>query len=103
MATIDLGKISFVDKGTWSNSTAYTERDVVQYTDSGILSSYVAVASSTNQAPSSSGTANSSYWSYLAKGGANGSNGTNGTNGTCLLYTSPSPRDRQKSRMPSSA
>ena len=24
-------------------------------------------------------------------------------NGTCLLYTSPSPRDRQKSRMPSSA
>ena len=25
------------------------------------------------------------------------------TNGICLLYTSPSPRDRQKSRMPSSA
>ena len=25
------------------------------------------------------------------------------TNNTCLLYTSPSPRDRQKSRMPSSA
>ena len=25
------------------------------------------------------------------------------TYGTCLLYTSPSPRDRQKSRMPSSA
>ena len=25
------------------------------------------------------------------------------TNGGCLLYTSPSPRDRQKSRMPSSA
>ena len=24
-------------------------------------------------------------------------------NGACLLYTSPSPRDRQKSRMPSSA
>ena len=24
-------------------------------------------------------------------------------NGDCLLYTSPSPRDRQKSRMPSSA
>ena len=34
--------------------------------------------------------------------------GTNGrwddtSNGSCLLYTSPSPRDRQKSRMPSSA
>ena len=26
-----------------------------------------------------------------------------GTSLTCLLYTSPSPRDRQKSRMPSSA
>ena len=25
------------------------------------------------------------------------------THGDCLLYTSPSPRDRQKSRMPSSA
>ena len=28
---------------------------------------------------------------------------TNETPQTCLLYTSPSPRDRQKSRMPSSA
>ena len=27
----------------------------------------------------------------------------NGENASCLLYTSPSPRDRQKSRMPSSA
>ena len=27
----------------------------------------------------------------------------NGDSLTCLLYTSPSPRDRQKSRMPSSA
>ena len=26
-----------------------------------------------------------------------------GSTYTCLLYTSPSPRDRQKSRMPSSA
>ena len=26
-----------------------------------------------------------------------------GRSGSCLLYTSPSPRDRQKSRMPSSA
>ena len=29
--------------------------------------------------------------------------GENPSPGTCLLYTSPSPRDRQKSRMPSSA
>ena len=28
---------------------------------------------------------------------------TDGRYGDCLLYTSPSPRDRQKSRMPSSA
>lgn len=78
MATIDLGKISFVNKGTWSSSTAYTEKDVVQYTDNGILSSYVAVAGSTNQAPSTSGTANSSYWNYLAKGGAQGAAGSGG-------------------------
>ena len=32
----------------------------------------------------------------LSKTGSTGPN-------TCLLYTSPSPRDRQKSRMPSSA
>ena len=28
---------------------------------------------------------------------------TSGNINNCLLYTSPSPRDRQKSRMPSSA
>ena len=30
-------------------------------------------------------------------------NGIDNDGNTCLLYTSPSPRDRQKSRMPSSA
>ena len=35
----------------------------------------------------------------LAFGGSNPPSSPN----TCLLYTSPSPRDRQKSRMPSSA
>ena len=30
-------------------------------------------------------------------------NGLPGLGSPCLLYTSPSPRDRQKSRMPSSA
>ena len=34
-------------------------------------------------------------WRYTEDGAATGS--------LCLLYTSPSPRDRQKSRMPSSA
>ena len=32
-----------------------------------------------------------------------GANYTTGQSLICLLYTSPSPRDRQKSRMPSSA
>ena len=32
-----------------------------------------------------------------------GGNQTSLARTTCLLYTSPSPRDRQKSRMPSSA
>ena len=32
-----------------------------------------------------------------------GGEGTDVVNKNCLLYTSPSPRDRQKSRMPSSA
>ena len=36
---------------------------------------------------------------YLAKYNANSGNDLK----VCLLYTSPSPRDRQKSRMPSSA
>ena len=30
-------------------------------------------------------------------------NGDGGMYGDCLLYTSPSPRDRTRSRMPSSA
>ena len=34
------------------------------------------------------------YWGYLLKSEAHGH---------CLLYTSPSPRDRTRSRMPSSA
>ena len=33
----------------------------------------------------------------------NGNKFQTGESVTCLLYTSPSPRDRQKSRMPSSA
>ena len=33
----------------------------------------------------------------------NSKNGGRNNNGRCLLYTSPSPRDRTRSRMPSSA
>ena len=67
MATLDLGKIKLVWRGTYNNGTAYTVDDVVEYTDGGILSSYVCVANSTGNAPSSSGTAHAS-WNYMAKG-----------------------------------
>ena len=69
MATIDLGKIKLVWRGTYSGSTAYTVDDVVQYTDSGLVSSYICTTNSTGNAPSSSGTAHGS-WAYLAKGGS---------------------------------
>ena len=39
----------------------------------------------------------------VARAGIIASNLDDKIAGTCLLYTSPSPRDRQKSRMPSSA
>ena len=125
MATIDIGKIAFTQKGTWSSSTAYIAKDVVQYTDNGETSSYVAVANSTNQAPATNGTINTSNWNIFAKGSSIGSTNqgtwssstaynkndivqydsdgthtfvavqgsTNQAPQTCLLYTSPSPRD----------
>ena len=46
---IDLGKLSLT-KGTWSGATTYEKDDVVQYADGGTLSTYIAVAGSTNQA-----------------------------------------------------
>ena len=67
MATIDLGKIKQVWRGTYNNSTAYVVDDLVAYTDSGILSTYICVANSTGNAPSSSGTAHAS-WNYVSKG-----------------------------------
>jgi len=67
MATIDLGKIKLVWKGTYNNSTAYTVDDVVEYTDSGITSAYICVANSTGNAPSTNGTAHAS-WNYMTKG-----------------------------------
>ena len=70
MATIDLGKLGFVNKGTYSSSTSYEKNDLVQYTDSGILSTYLYINSSaaTGQTPSTSGTVNGTYWAYFAKG-----------------------------------
>ena len=80
MATIDLGKIKQVWRGTYNNGTAYVVDDLVAYTDSGILSTYICVANSTGNAPSSSGTAHAS-WNYVSKGGAAGANGSNGSDG----------------------
>ena len=47
-------------------------------------------------------------WAVNVMDGGNGNmsityDGNAGLSDNCLLYTSPSPRDRQKSRMPSSA
>ena len=67
MATIDLGKIKQVWRGTYNNGTAYVVDDLVEYTDSNITSTYICVANSTGNAPSSSGTAHAS-WNYVAKG-----------------------------------
>ena len=67
MATIDLGKIKQVWRGTYNNGTAYTVDDLVEYTDSGITSTYICVANSTGNAPSSGGTVHAS-WNYMAKG-----------------------------------
>ena len=69
MATVDLGKISFVNKGTYNASTTYEERDVVQFTD-GALSSYVYINATpaSGQTPSTGGTVNSSHWNIFAGG-----------------------------------
>ena len=68
MATIDLGKIKLVNRGTWSSSTTYTADDIVQYTDGNVTSTYICVvASSQGHTPSSSGTTHAS-WDFLARG-----------------------------------
>ena len=142
MATIDLGKIKQVFRGTYNNATAYVPDDLVVFTDTGITSTYICTTASTGNNPSSGGTAHAN-WAYVAKGvadpipsqsgnagkvlktdGTSLSFGTGGgvlgmnqtvystastlslsNNGftsapsgtsvayTCLLYTSPSPRD----------
>ena len=54
MATIDLGKIKMVWRGTYAGGTAYVPDDVVQYTDGTATSSYICTTASTGNAPSSS-------------------------------------------------
>ena len=71
MATVNLGKIKFVNRGTYNNSTAYTADDVVIFTDTvgGLqnTSAYIATASTTGNAPASGGTVHGS-WQVLAQG-----------------------------------
>mgnify|MGYP003111955999 CR=1 FL=1 len=86
MATIDLGKIKLVWRGTYSGGTAYTVDDVVQHTDSGITSSFICTTASTGNAPSTGGSVHSS-WAYLAKGGSAGTDvGTTITTQGDILY-----------------
>lgn len=59
MATIDIGKIKPVFKGTYDNSTAYVLDDIVYYNGS----SYVAKASTTGNLPT-----DTTKWNILASG-----------------------------------
>lgn len=69
MGTVDLGKISFTQKGTYDNSTSYAPKDVVQHTDQNETSSFVKISSTaTGQVPQTNGTINSSHWQIFAKG-----------------------------------
>ena len=69
MATIDLGKIKFVFRGTYANGTAYVPDDVVTFTDGSVTSSYICTTATTGNNPSSGGTVHGS-WAFLAKGQA---------------------------------
>ena len=69
MASVNLGKIKLKWRGTYAGGTAYTPDDVVEYTDGTVTSTYICVTESTGNAPSSGGTAHSS-WNYMAKGQA---------------------------------
>ena len=77
MATIDLGKIKLKWQGTYAGGTAYVPDDVVYYVDGSVGSSYMCVANTTGNAPSSGGTLHAS-WEYLAKGQATSPTTTQG-------------------------
>ena len=67
MATIDLGKIKQVFRGTYNNATAYAVDDLVVFTDGSVTSTYICTTASTGNNPSSGGTAHAN-WAYIAKG-----------------------------------
>ena len=77
MATIDLGKIKQVFRGTYNNSTAYVPDDLVVFTDGSVTSTYICTTATTGNNPSSGGTAHGS-WAYVAKGQATSPTTTRG-------------------------
>ena len=77
MATIDLGKIKFVFRGTYAGGTAYVPDDVVTFTDGSVTSSYICTTATTGNNPSSGGTVHGS-WAFLAKGQASSPTTTQG-------------------------
>ena len=92
MATIDLGKIKQVFRGTYNNATAYVPDDLVVFTDTGITSTYICTTATTGNNPSSGGTAHAN-WAYIAKGVADpipSQSGQSGkflkTNGSTLSF-----------------
>tara|TARA_R100000734_G_C3305211_1_gene95734 strand:- start:164 stop:916 length:753 start_codon:yes stop_codon:yes gene_type:complete len=60
MATIDLGKIKIVWRGTYAGGTAYTPDDAVVLNGT----SYICIANTTGNSPP-----NATYWNVLAQGG----------------------------------
>ena len=77
MATIDLGKIKQVFRGTYDNSTAYVPDDLVEFTDGSVTSTYICTTASTGNNPSSGGTAHAN-WAFVAKGQASSPTTTRG-------------------------
>ena len=77
MATVDLGKIKQVFRGTYNNATAYVPDDLVVFTDTNITSTYICTTASTGNNPSSGGTAHAN-WAFVAKGQATSPTTTRG-------------------------
>ena len=70
MATIDLGKIKFNWRGTYAGGAAYVPDDIVYYVDGSVGSSYICVAATTGNAPSSGGSLHGS-WNYAGERSGN--------------------------------
>lgn len=58
MPTVNLGRIGFVNKGTWSNVTEYKVNDIVRYNGN----TYACRVAHTGQTPPTSG--DNTYWQY---------------------------------------